>query len=260
MTVHFPNSSSSSFSLDRFETYSEIAESNGNEFSGSKIVSSAPVTVVSGNLCTRNYVSASPLATYGTYITRQRTVAKYSTQFVAPAIRAPEYSGYDIYIVASMNNTVVNIDGQETVLEQDEIIVQDFAERFDVTLVHCSFPCNVIQFTKGYDDRDGMFAIDVVPTKEFYTEAVFTTSEDHFDHHITVIVDSPIPVYDIFLDGVPFDPYWYAAGDFIYATADVGEDYHVMNSTVSRFAIYTYAHTTWYGGGYGLAVLPVGMY
>jgi hypothetical protein len=250
VTVTSPTSSSNSFTLNRLETYSEIAGNNNDELAGYQVTSSAPVTVVAGNLCT-----PSPS---GAYITSLSPVNRYSTQYIVPAIQASQSSAYDVHIVASMNNTIVDIDGQQTLLQADEIFVQTVDDQSTTSQVICSLPCNVIQFTLGNSDT-AKLAIDVIATNDFYTQATFTTSEDLSLHHITVIVDSPAPVSDILLDGVPFDPVWSINADYIYSTADVGKGYHVMNSTESSFAVYTYAHTPpSYSGGYGFAVLPSG--
>ena len=256
VTVSSPTFASS-FDLNRHQTYSQIAENNEIELSGVKITASAPVTVVSGNLCTYNYVGPSTL---GTYITGQRPVDQYGTQYVVPAIKAPRNSGYDVHVIASLDNTHVDIDGQQVLLNEDERFVQAFPSKINETLVTCSLPCNVVQFTKGYHNYDGMFGIDVTPTNEFYHDALFSTSEEDVDHHITVVVDSPTAVGDILLDGALFDPTWSAPGDVIYATADVGKGSHVMSSTESRFTVYVYAHGGSTGGGYGFAVLPAGTY
>ena len=257
VTVTSPTDSSSSYVLNRFETYSEIAEYGFIELSGYKIESSAPVTLVAGNLCTYNYAD---VASTGTYITSHRPVDKYGIQYVVPSIEAPRNSGYDVHVVASMDDTTVNIDGQVVVLQADDILIKEFYYLSEATLVNCTFPCNVIQFSKAYDNYNGMFAIDVIPTDEFYTRATFTTSQELTGQYVTVIVDSATPVGDILLDGVVFDPVWSTAEGFTYATADVEKGYHLMNSTASRFAVYTYAHALSEGGGYGFAVLPAGKY
>ena len=253
VTVTPPMSSTSSFVLNRLETYSDDA----NSLSGTKIDSSAPITVVSGTLCTANNVGDS--LAFGTYISSERPVAKYSTQYVVPAIKAPQNSGYDVHVVASADGTIANIQGQDTEIDENEIFVQAFAFKTNSTLVTCSLPCNVKQFTKGYANSDGNFAINVIPSNEFYTRATFNTLEENMDHHITLVVDSSTPVSDVLLDGVLFDPVWSTVGDFIYATADVDEGYHVITSTESLFAVYTYGHSGILAGGYGYEVLSTGM-
>jgi hypothetical protein len=248
VNVTTPNATFS-LSLNRFDTFSQIAFAGDTVgFSGSKVVSSRPVSVVSGNLC--EFASQES----GTFITRQRPVEEYSLNYLVPAIEAPGSSGYDVHVVASEPDTLVSIDGQDTILQRDEIKVQSLQGKTSATSVSCSRPCNVLQFTNGLDFSDGLFAINVIPDNEYYSHAVFSTSEEDIVHRITVVVESASPVGDIVLDGESFEPDWSTLGDFTYATAVVGAGYHEIDASDSHFAVYTYAHSG-YGGGYGYAVL-----
>ena len=239
--------------LNRHDTFSEIAPDPQSELLGFTVKSSAPVTVVSGNLCTRN--DGGSLAV-GTYVSSQRSVSQYGTDYIVPGIKAPWNSGYDVQVVASQNATIVDVDGDVHVLNEGDVIAEKFSGRRTPTHVMCSLPCNVVQFTIGYQHYTGQFMISVLPPGDFYRKAVFTTYDVTEIIHITIVVDSPTPVDDLILDGESFAPEWIAYGDYTYATADVDRGYHVMTSVGSRFALYTYAHTERYSGGYGLAILP----
>ena len=67
-----------SLTLDLHETYSELAE----DLTGYHVSSSAPVTVISGNL----YATNPQVSSLGSYISSHRPVDQYSTEFLAPAI------------------------------------------------------------------------------------------------------------------------------------------------------------------------------
>ena len=246
-------------SLDLHDTYSEITENNAIELTGYTISSSAPVTIISGNLCTWNYVGSS--SSDGTYISSQRPIAQYSYEYIVPNIQAPQNSGYDVYVVASRDETTVYIDDSSYSISKGELIAEKFPGKTTPTQVVCSLPCNVLQFTLGRSGYDGLFVMTIVPTTEFYFSASFTTSEDSIPFYITVIVDSPTPVIDLVLDGVVFSPSWFVFVNYTYATAEVSQGPHVMSATQSQFALYTYAHTGYGAGGYGYAVLaPAGRY
>ena len=258
IVITTPNYDSYSLSLDLHDTYSEIAEDNAIELTGYTINSSAPVTVVSGNLCTLNYVGSS--SSGGTYISSQRPIAQYSYEYIIPNIQAPQNSGYDVYVVASRDETTVYIDDISYSISEGELIVEKFPGKTTPTQVVCSLPCDVVQFTLGYSNYDGLFMMNIVPTIEFYFNATFTTSEDSNPFYITVIVDSPTAVTDLNLDGVAFSPAWIVFGNYTYATAEVSEGSHVMSATESLYALYTYGHTGYAGGGYGYAVhAPTGL-
>ena len=258
VTVTSPDGSES-FTLNLHETYSEIAYRTSPEIEllGYHIESSAPVTVLSGNLCTFNNNEGPEIAD-GTYISTQRPVNEYSTEYIVPNIQAPRNSGYDVHVVAGEDGTSVDIDGRIYEIDEGEVINERFPGRVEPTRVTCSLPCNVVQFTRGEKDSDGMFMISVVPTVEFSTTAFFTASYRDFGTavYITVIVGSPTPVSDLLLDGISFSPEWLAYRDVTYAIAFVTDGAHVMTSTESQFALYTYAHSGFYAGGYGYVAPP----
>ena len=251
MMITKPDNSSYSVSLYLYEVYSEIADNNAIELTGYMISSSAPVTVISGNLCT--YVGFD--SSVGTYISAQLPVAQYKTKYVVPNIQAPQNSGYDVYVVASVDGTTANIDEDVYDLNKGDVIVETFPGRTTPCRVSCSHPCNVSQFTLGRRHSDGLFMMSILPTGSFYSSAPFTTSEESGPFYITVIVDNPTPVTDLVLDEAPFSPSWSVFGSCTYATAEVSQGPHVMEATQSEFVIYTYAHTGNWAGGYGYAVL-----
>ena len=242
-----------SLTLNLHETYSEITEDYRVDFSGFHVSSSAPVTLLSGNICAENTVSGAVIA--GSYISSHRPVDQYSTEFIIPAIVAPSGSGYDVHVVASRNNTVVTMNSDTHHLDEGEVIISQFPYRVTAASVLCSLPCNVVQFSKGLWDYDGLFMISVLPTEKFYSSAVFTTSQSSDPFHITIIVESPTAVTDIVLDGASFSPVWTVFGNYTYAQEIVSQGSHKMTSTDSRFALYTYSHTGYRAGGYGYAVL-----
>ena len=239
--------------LNLHDTYSEIAEDNRVDFSGFHVSSSAPVTLLSGKICAENTV-ANP-AVSGSYISSHRPVDQYSTEFIVPVISLPLGSGYDVHVVASRNNTVVDIDSDVHHLDEGEVIISQCPHRVTAASVFCSLPCNVVQFSKGLWAYDGLFMISVLPTEDFYSSAVFTTSQSNGPFYITVVVDSPTAVTDIMLDGSSFSPVWTVFGNYTYAQELVSQGYHGMTSTDSRFAVYTFSHTGYNAGGYGYAVL-----
>ena len=239
-----------SLTLNLYETYSEMTE----DLTGYHVSSSAPVTVISGNLYAINAGSS----TYGSYISTHRPVDQYSTEFLVPAIEAPhvQNSGYDVHVVASQSSTVVNIDSDIHDLDEGEIIVVQFPGRTTPASITCSLPCNVVQFSKRSTSYDGLFMINVLPSTDFYTSAVFSTSQSSDPFYITVVVDSSTAVNDLVLDGVIFSPVWTKHENYIYAHETVSQGYHKMTSSDSHFALYTYSHTGRFGGGYGFAVRP----
>ena len=258
IVITTPNNDSYSLSLDLHDTYSEIAENNTIELTGYTVSSSAPVTVVSGNLCTFNTVGSSD--GLGTYISNQTPETHYGYEYIVPNIQAPRNSGYDVYVVASRDGTTVYIDDSSYSISEGELITEKFPGKTTPTQVVCSLPCGVVQFTRGYTTNDGLFMMNIVPTTEFYFNATFTTSEDSNPFYITVIVDSPTAVTDLLLDGVAFLPAWTVFGKYTHATAKVSRGFHVMSATQSQYALYTYAHTGGWGGGYGYAVhAPTGL-
>ena len=165
------------------------------------------MTVVSGNLCTYAYVGSRSSAS-GTYISSQTPVAHYGYEYIVPNIQAPQNSGYDVYVVASRDETTVYIDDTNYSISEGELIAEKFPGKTTPTQVVCSLPCDVVQFTLGFYNYDGLLMMNIVPTTEFYFNASFTTFEDSISFYVTVIVDSPTAVTDLMLDGLAFSPDW----------------------------------------------------
>ena len=243
-----------SVTLNLHKTYSVIAEDTSINLAGYHVSSSAPITVISGNLCSINPWDETN--TLGSYISNHRPVDQYNTEFLVPGIEAPFSSGYDVHVVASKSGTVVNIDSDIHDLDEGEVIVVQFPDRTTPASIACSLPCNVVQFSKGHLRSDGLFMISVLPTTDFYTSAVFSTGQLNNPFHITVVVESSTAVNDLVLDGIIFSPEWSLHENYIYAHETVSQGYHKMTSSESHFALYTYSHTGVLAGGYGYAVRP----
>ena len=211
------------------------------------------MTLVTGYLC----AFSSGYSNGGTYISSHIPVEEYSTEYVAPYLLQPSFTGYDIHVLAVNDGTRVTALDNDYIVNSGEALYLHFGGRGEITKIQCSLPCNVVQYTIGLSGNTAMFMTTVLPTEKFGTEAYFTTTQNSYDFHISVVVDSPTPVDDLFLDGQPFTPqFWYESGNYTYTAVDISGGSHAMTSSGSRFALYTYSHFGVESGGYGYLALP----
>ena len=251
ITVTTPGGSSSVYNMNQFDTYSEVSSSGTTDYTGIHIESNEPVTLIAGKIC------ATFNGAYGSYISSQTPVADYESEYHVPYIYQPSSMGYAAQVMAAYDNTNVDVEGNSYSIDAGDDIFLSYPSRNTGTLINCTQPCNVVQYTIGLQESVAMFSTSVVATEDFDTSAYFTTKALTYTFYITVVVASSEPVFDLLLDGQAFNPTWNTAGDYIYADTSVAIGSHVMNSTFgSLFAVYTYSHYGREAGGYGYAVLP----
>ena len=251
ITITPPSGQAENYVLSRFDVYTDFSQDDDVDFSGFRVNSSKPVTVSGGKICAFE-------ETGGSYLTAHTPVERYEYVFPVPVMVSPAEAGYHIHVVAAEDNTIVTAEPNTYNLDAGEFELITRDQFYGFSLLSCSKPCYVNMYTIGVDNRRGMFQTPVVPTSDFYPEAVFPTNfGGAYDYIFTIVVDDPAAAQDLLLNEEPLSTFWTSTQGYTYADVEVPSGRNVVRSTQgTTFAVYTYAHYLEEGGGYGFAVLP----
>ena len=140
--------------------------------SGTKITSSKPVNVVSGNLAT---LSGGGGGWPGALVSSMPAKQTLGQDYLVPRILGEKgQGGFFVHVVATENNTDISINEEvvQAVREGDHV-EREFSSE---TIVTCSKNCMVIQFVNHRFDMDYRhFMQHILPAEDFMTSAFFST-------------------------------------------------------------------------------------
>ena len=157
--------------LPRFGTFLQTTtDANDHLASGTMITSSKPISVISGNLCTKNRGST------GMYASNIPSLETLGQVYVVPRIISGFNldRGFSVSVVATANNTLVESDGEVQSLDQGHTAIFEYPDLARSILVNCSETCLVAQYSKSnFVTGFGMFMFHVLPNNEFITSAYF---------------------------------------------------------------------------------------
>ena len=232
--------------LPNFGTYVQMTTSSFDQLaSGTNIISSKPINVISGNLCVRNSVDE-PTGYYGTYISSIPGVLSLGTEYVVPRIISDDGDapGYSVSVVATEDDTAVESDGEVVTLDEGETAIFEYDLKDNSTIVKCSRNCLVVQYTKPSFADHGMFMQSVLPQQDFSTAAYFTTGVAVYTSFLSLVVEGESPGDDIYLNGESLgDLTWTEANGYTTAEMTLPQAPYRLDSSNGRpFAAYVYLH------------------
>ena len=249
--------------LPEFGTFLQVTEDpNDHLADGTLITSNKPINVVSGNLCLANFVD---IFDVGTYISNMPAVNSLGFEYVVPKIIHQDTSppGYSVSVVATEDNTSVEIGGEIEILDQSKSVTFEYPLTDTSMFVNCSKPCLVVQYSKcmyiSSTTRAGMFMQAVLSENELVTSSYFTTLEVYPLSYISLVVKGESPGDDLYLNGTSLGYLnWAASNGYSTAEMAIPLGVYALESVNGRpFALYVYLHLNYYTGGAGYALLSM---
>ena len=224
------------------------------DITGTVVQSDKPLSVVCGSIESNNPPLESRFSTFITDVSQPP-----SRYFVAPHLGNRDDTGYDIRVIATVDDTTVTVDGEDHQLDEGEFVVIDYAGRTSVSLIGCSEDCNAYSILKSENSFWIGSLFSLVPTSQLYRSAFFITPEyNDADNHFVSLVLEGDDTESVTLDGRSLEgESWEHVEGFSYVWFQIEGGEHWLESSGGRFAAYVYGRkssSTIYG--YGHSILP----
>ena len=224
-----------------------------SSLTGTVLKSDHPLSVVCGSVYSRN------AGYWSTFITD--VSVQPGTLFIVPNLGNREATGYDVVVIATVNETRVTVGTDVYNINQAESVVLEYPVKQDITVVRCDKNCHLYVIIKNKNDFYQGSMLPVIPVSNMYMSAYLITLQyPRIDAYFVSIVAEGDRPYDVItLDGAPIDDKsWQSRDGYGYLWMEVSEGSHWLRYTGTRFAVYTYGYKavgTSYGG-YGDTILP----
>ena len=182
--ITHPAGSPLTINLTKFE--SAVIDSD-SDITGTRVVSSRKVSVVAGSVCANIPSSA---RNCDMVVEQLLPYELWGANFALAPFVGRE-SGYDFYVVAGRNDTVVRI-GNEVVTLQSGEFLERTTDNGTMVLVNASRPVQVMQFQKG-QSTDGVGDPSmtlVVPYKHYVSNALLYVVDDETSRCLDLYVFS----------------------------------------------------------------------
>ena len=232
---------------------------------GTRIMSDKSINVVSGNLCVRKH--ADSLNIVGTYISNIPPVYSLGQQYILPKIIHEDLipPGYSVSVVATADNTTVNIEGEEEILDQGDSLTIDYHKIDQSVSVNCSEKCLVVQYSlhsRPAERQAGMFMMPMLPDHEFSIAAYFTTLDVYPTSYVSLVIKGESPGDDLYLNGTSLGYLnWTATIGYSTAELAIPRGVYQLESAYGRpFAAYIYLHMNSGSAAAGYTLLPMETY
>ena len=236
-------------------------EAGNNLAQGTRILSSGPITVVSGSLCHHNSITGGGPS--GTYVGSISAVDFLGYRYVVPQITFADgsSSGYSVSVVSTDSDTEVICDGESYSSSQaGETLTMEFPDENRPVLVECSKPCLVIQYTKYRGHLHGNFMQQILASDDFSTgNHAFTNYLTYSfppHHHMVLVVEGWTDGSDIYLNGNPLAGHLVRVfHEYVLIQLSLEAGYHTINSG-KPYAAYIYTRGRDFAAGAGYGLLP----
>ncbi len=251
--------------LNRGDVYSLRATQANSDFTGTEIISSAPVSVLTGSTCTNIPVG---YAACDILVEQVPPVNTWGTEFVVNPLDVRNVDR--VRIVASEDSTEVTIDGSVYALDKGEYEEIDLREP---TVILSNSPVQVSQFSTGQDYRGegGNLAktpgdpamVLIPPSEQFLTEYTVTTNIDRDNDNFISLVVPDVITADVTINGIPIDPSEFTdvdGSDYSVATLSVDDGSYTLEAPLP-FGVTSYGFSNYesyaYLGGQSFVPLDV---
>jgi len=228
--------------LSEYELFSQKTLSATDRLAcGTRIRSSNPIAVISGNLCIRNHRS------YGAYASTIPPLKSLGDRYVLPNIASDSTNpeGFSASVVATENNTAVESEGDVRYLDEGETAIFEYLYQDRSVVVNCSRVCLVAQYSKSWSSyHQGLFMLHGVPEDMFQMSAYLSSLAVTFPTFLSLIVQGEEPGQDIYLNGDSLVYLnWTAIDGFTSAELSIPSGNHELQSVNGRpFAVFVYGH------------------
>jgi hypothetical protein len=248
--------------LNQGQEYQLQATANPEDLTGTKITSTAPVSVFGGQQCanipTQSYSACD-------YVVEQNIPEDaWGASFLTEPLKTRSL-GDDFEMVADQNETHVSLNGTlVATLNAGEHYAQEVEGPSEWT---SDKPIQLAQFSNSstYDETTGdPFMITIPPYSQFETSYTITTpvnSNTTFENYVNLVVPkSAVGLVEI--DGTPVPASEYKAigtSDFEGAQVDLTPGSHVITGNGEPFGAFMYGFSEYNGYGYfgGMSLAPV---
>jgi hypothetical protein len=248
--------------LEEGQEYQLRATTNPEDLTGTKITSTAPVSVFGGQQCA-NVPSNSYVAC--DYMVEQNVPdSAWGTSFLTEPLKTRSH-GDDFEMVADENGTEVELNG--TVIATLNAGEHYAREVEGASEWSSSKPIELAQYSNSssYDDTTGdPFMIIIPPYQQFETSYTITTpvnSQTVFANYVNLVVPkSAVGLVEIDGTAVPASEYnSIGSSEFEGVQVDLTPGSHVITGNGEPFGVFSYGFSEYNGYGYygGMSLAPV---
>jgi hypothetical protein len=249
-------------SLEAGEEYQLQAFVNPEDLTGTKVTSSAPVSVFGGQQCAN--VPSNAYFACDTMVEQDFPEATWGSSFLTEPLKTRS-NGDDFEMAADASGTEISLNGSHLVtLNAGEHYAQEIEGASEIT---SSKPIELAQYSNSssYDGTTGdPFMINIPPYDQFETGYTITTpveSETVFTNYLNLVVpDSEVGL--VKLDGTAISAGEYntiGTSGFEGVQVDISPGSHVLTGNGQPFGAFVYGFSEYNGYGYagGFSLAPV---
>ncbi|MFZ1924590.1 MAG: Ig-like domain-containing protein [Solirubrobacteraceae bacterium] len=248
--------------LNQGQEYQLVASNNPEDLTGTKITSSAPVSVFGGQECAN--IPTEEFVACDFVVEQNPPESTWGTSFLTEPLKTRTH-GDDFQVVADQDETHVKLNGAlVATLGAGQHYTQEVegpAEWSADKAIQLAQYSN----SSSYDDTTGdPFMITIPPYQQFETEYTITTpvgSETVFQNYVNLVVpDSAVGSVKVDGKAVPaaeFSPI--GSSGFEGAQVDLEPGSHVLTGNGQPFGAFSYGFSEYNGYGYpgGFSLAPV---
>jgi IgGFc binding protein/Bacterial Ig-like domain (group 1) len=248
--------------LNQGQEYQLRATNNPEDLTGTKITSTAPVSVFGGEQCANipneNYYACDHV------VEQNIPEDAWGTSFLTVPLKTRS-GGDDFQVVADQNETHVELNGSVVAtLNAGQYYTQEVEGS---AVWKADKPVELAQYSNSssYDDTTGdPFMINIPPYQQFETEYTITTpvnSQTVFGNYVNLVVPKTA-VGLVKIDGaaVPASEYSpIGSSEFEGAQLEIASGSHVITGNGQPFGAFMYGFSEYNGYGYfgGMSLAPV---
>jgi hypothetical protein len=249
-------------SLEAGEEYQLQAFVNPEDLTGTKVTSSAPVSVFGGQQCAN--VPNNGFVACDTMVEQNFPEATWGSSFLTEPLKTRS-KGDDFEMAADANGTEISLNGSHLVtLNAGEHYAQEIEGASEIT---SSKPIELAQYSNSssYDGTTGdPFMINIPPYDQFETGYTITTpveSETVFANYLNLVVpDSEVGLVKIDGTAIPAGEYnTIGTSGFEGVQVEISPGSHVLTGNGQPFGAFVYGFSEYNGYGYagGFSLAPV---
>ena len=225
--------------------YESMQLQSSSDLTGTRIFSTKPIAVVSGNAC--NIIVEGGNHDY--FAEQLPSVDKWGSEFTIAPFSSQSF-GYTFRVIAAYDDTSVMINGVATILQESQVLDRNITTS-EIVRVVSSHHVLVVQFMRSYVadivvDETGPSMI-LINANNQYSSGTMVFSVSNYDRLFASVVVLSGQLESFTLDGASFPNHWNAT-IALDATLIQGQFFdtngrHVIQSNDfnARFAVYIYS-------------------
>jgi hypothetical protein len=249
-------------SLEAGEEYQLQAFSNPEDLTGTKVTSTAPVSVFGGQQCAN--IPENSYYACDLVVEQNFPESTWGTSFLTEPLKT-RTGGDDFEMAADQSGTEIKLNGAPLVtLNAGEHYAREIEGASEIT---SSKPIELAQYSNSssYDGTTGdPFMINIPPYQQFETGYTITTpvnSETVFENYVNLVVpDAEVGSVEIDGAAIPSSEYnTIGTSGFEGVQVAITPGSHVITGTGQPFGAFVYGFSSYNGYGYagGFSLAPV---